>query len=111
MQKQKKAWHRTGLSRSIILTLERGPATIEAVLERLGPRDKTITSGAVWVVLERAIRNGLVRSNRREQPKPYLYSLTDGGFRRVEWIKGKFKRKVKPDELRAVANPAEQEEE
>jgi DNA-binding PadR family transcriptional regulator len=100
---------RTGLSRSILLTLERGDATIEEVLERLGPRDKAITPGAAWVILERAIRNGLVRSNRREQPKPYRYSLTEGGLRRVAWIKGAFKRKTKP-ELRAVANPADEEE-
>ncbi len=111
MQKAKKAWRRTGLSRSILLTLERGPATIESVLERLGPRDKEITPGAVWVVLERAIRNGLVRSNRREEPKPYLYTLTDGGIRRVAWIKSKLKRKLKPAELRVVANPTEKEEE
>lgn len=111
MLKRKKEWRRTGLSRSILLTLERGPATIEAVLERLGPRDSVITPGAAWVVLERAIRNGLVRSNRREEPKPYLYSLTDGGVRRVAWIKGKLKRKSRPAELRVVANPVEKEEE
>jgi len=110
MQKRKKEWHRTGLSRSILLTLERGPATIEAVLERLGPRDKTITPGAAWVVLERAIRNGLVRSNRREEPKPYLYSLTDGGVRRVAWIKAKLKMKLRPV-LRVAANPGKGEEE
>jgi hypothetical protein len=103
---------RTGLSRSILLTLESGEATIEEVLQRLGPRQKPITAGAVWVILERAIRNGLVRSNRREEPKPYKYKLTDGGIRRVTWIKGAFKRQAKPA-LRAVANPpveAEEEE-
>jgi DNA-binding PadR family transcriptional regulator len=109
MEPKKKPWRRTGLSRSILMTLERGEATIYEILDRLGPRDKEITPGAAWVVLERAIQNGLVRSNRREQPKPYLYSLTAGGLRRINWIKVKFKQKSKP-ELRAVANPKVEEE-
>jgi DNA-binding PadR family transcriptional regulator len=108
--KSRPVWIRTGLSRSILLTLERGEATIEEVLERLGPREKTITPGAVWVILERAIRNGLVRSDRRENPKPYHYRLTDGGIRRIKWIKSKFKRALKPVELRVAANPVEEEE-
>lgn len=108
----KKPWRRTGLSRSILLTLERGEATIEAVLERLGPRDSEITQGAVWVILERAIQNGLVASDRHlpETKKPYLFWLTDGGLRRVAWIKGKLKLKSKPA-LRVVANPKPSEEE
>ena len=110
--KQPKQRTRTGLSRAILLTLERGSATADEVLERLGPRQKEITRGAVWVVLERAIRNGLVRSDRRDETskKPYHYTLTDGGFRRVKWIKGRFKRQEKP-EMRAVANPPIEEEE
>ncbi len=102
---------RTGLSRTILLTLERGPATADEVLERLGPREREITRGAVWVVLERAIRNGLVRSNRRDEgiKKPYRYELTDGGRRRVLWIKGKFK--IRLPDLRVAANPGEVEEE
>jgi DNA-binding PadR family transcriptional regulator len=113
---KKKPWRRTGLSRSILLTLDGVEATIDEILEQLekrpGPRasDKEITSGAVWVILERAMRNGLVVSNRREAKKPYLYRLTAGGIRRVKWIKAKLGLKSKP-ELRAVANPKPSEEE
>jgi len=94
-----------------LLTLERGRATIEEVLERLGPRDKEITPGAVWVILERAIQNGLVSSDRHLEgsKKPYFFWLTDGGKRRIVWIKGRLGRKVKP-ELRAIANPKVEEE-
>ncbi len=113
MAPKKKPWKRTGLSRTILLALERGPATADDVLERLGPMEKVITRGAVWVILERAMRNGLVRSDRRDEgtKKPYRYELTDGGRRRVAWIKGKLKLKLKPVELRVAANPAEVEEE
>lgn len=110
MGTKKKQWKRTGLSRTILLTLERGPATADEVLERLGPREKEITRGAVWVTLERAMRNGLVRSDRRDEgvKKPYRYELTDGGRRRIAWIKGKTK--IRLPEFRAVANPVEEEE-
>lgn len=116
MKSQKKPWRRTGLSRSILLTLEAGETTIEGVLARLADRpglrasDKEITSGAVWVILERSIQNGLVASNRHlpDAKKPYLFRLTDGGVRRVRWIKGQFKKKSKPD-LRIAANPGEEE--
>ena len=109
--KQQKPRTRTGLSRAILLTLERGPATADEVLDRLGPWSKPITRGAVWVTLERAMRNGLVRSDRRDDTskKPYHYTLTDGGLRRVKWIKGAFKRQEKPA-LRVAANPVEEEE-
>lgn len=110
--KQPKPRVRTGLARALLLTLERGPATADEVLERLGPWPTEITRGAVWVTLERAIRNGLVRSDRRDEDskKPYHYELTDGGVRRVKWIKGRFRRQEKP-EMRAVANPDPDEEE
>ncbi len=111
MGPKKKQWKRTGLSRTVLLALEQGPATSDEVLERLGPSEKEITRGAVWVILERAMRNGLVRSDRRDETskKPYHWELTDGGRRRVKWIKSRFKQKSKP-ELRAVANPVEEEE-
>jgi len=100
---------RTGLSRAILLTLERGPATADEVLERLGPWPKPITRGAVWVVLCRAIQNGLARSSRTDgEKKPYHYELTDGGVRRIKWIKGKTKQRLPT--MKAVANPKVEEE-
>ena len=101
---------RTGLSRSVLLALEQGEATIDEILERLGPHNETINNGTIWTIVERARMNGLVTCGvKAEQKRPYRYSLTDGGVRRIEWIKGRFKRKAKPD-LRAVANPKVEEE-
>lgn len=101
---------RTGLSRSVLLALEEGEATVDEILERLGPHSDTVNNGTVWTILERARLNGLVTCGvKAEQKRPYRYSLTDGGVRRIVWIKGKFKRKSKP-ELRAVANPKVEED-
>lgn len=101
---------RTGLSRSVLLALEQGEATIDEILERLGPHNETINNGTIWTIIERARLNGLVTCGvKAEQKRPYKYSLTDGGLRRVAWIKSKFKRKLKPAELRVAANPVEEE--
>ena len=102
---------RTGLSRSVLLALEGGEATIDELLGRLGPHSDTVNHGTVWTILERARANGLVSCGvKSEQKRPYRYGLTDGGLRRIKWIKGALKRKDRP-ELRAVANPGKGEEE
>lgn len=103
---------RTGLSRSVLLALADGEATVNEVLARLGPHTDTVNNGTVWTILERARLNGLVTCGvKSEQKRPYKYWLTEGGLRRVVWIKSQFKRKLKPAELRVVANPTEKEEE
>lgn len=103
---------RTGLSRSVLLALEEGEATVDEILERLGSHTDTVNNGTVWTIVERARLHGLVTCGvKAEQKRPYHYSLTDGGLRRVAWIKSKFKRKLKPADLRVVANPTEKEEE
>lgn len=102
---------RTGLSRSVLLALEEGQGTIDEILSRLGPHSETVNHGTIWTILERARGNGLVTCGvKADQKRPYRYSLTDGGVRRVAWIKSKFKRKLKPVELRIAANPVEEEE-
>lgn len=103
---------RTGLSRSVLLALEGGEATsIAEILERLGPHSDTINHGTIWTILERARKLGLVTCGMKaEQKRPHRYSLTEGGLRRVAWIKGRFKRQEKPA-LRAVANPSIESEE
>ena len=102
---------RTGISRSVLLALEGGDATVDEILERLGPHRDTVNNGTVWTILERARQNGLVScGTKSEQKRPYRYALTDGGLRRVKWIKGALKRKDLP-ELRVVANPGKGEEE
>jgi DNA-binding PadR family transcriptional regulator len=99
------------------LALEGGEATINELLERIGPHNGTVNHGTIWTVLERARENGLVsysstdETGKRPRGRPsFWYGLTDGGRRRVKWIKGALKRKEKP-ELRAVANPGKDEEE
>lgn len=79
----------------------------------MGPHSKGTHRGTVLTVLNRAIQNGLVTTNRLDgAKKPYLFELTDGGRRRVDWIRGaKVKRKTIPSKLRAVANPKDPEEE
>lgn len=101
---------RTGISREILTTLSDGPLTIERILERLGPRSEGVTSGTIWTTLERAMHNGLVRSSRSDEGslRPFSYSLTDGGVRRVKWIQGARQFARRP---RAVANPGKAEEE
>jgi DNA-binding PadR family transcriptional regulator len=100
------------LSRSVLLSLVDGPATVDDILARLGPHNDTVNNGTVWTIVERARLQGLVTCGvKSEQKPPYRYSLTDGGLRRVAWIKSQFKRKLKPAELKVVANPVEKEEE
>jgi DNA-binding PadR family transcriptional regulator len=73
-----------------------------------------VNRGTVLTVLNRAVLNGLVTTNRGTgAKKPYLFELTDGGKRRVKWIRGaKVKRKPLPTQgLRAVANPKDDEDE
>lgn len=102
---------RTGLSRSVLLSLEDGEATVDQIVERIVPRSEGVNNGTVWTILERARENGLVTCGiKAEQKRPYRYALTEGGLRRVAWIKGKLKMKLKPA-VRAVANPVEVEEE
>lgn len=102
---------RTGLSRSVLLALESSPASIDGILERLGPHSETVNHGTIWTILERARGNGLVsRAPISERKRPHIYTLTDGGLRRIAWIKSKFKRKLKPAELKIAANPIEEEE-
>ena len=104
----------TGLSRSILLQLEKGPLTISGILEQPFPRSDGVNRGTVLTVLNRAVLNGLVTTNRLDgAKKPYLFELTDGGRRRVKWIRGaKVKRKPLPEQrLRAVANPKDDEDE
>lgn len=103
---------RTGLSRSVLLALGDGPATVDEILGRLGPHTDTVNNGTVWTIVERARLLGLVTCGvKSEQKPPYRYSLTEGGERRVAWIKSKFNRKLKPADLRIAANPALREEE
>lgn len=103
----------TGLSRSVLLQLQDGPATISSILGSMGPHSDGVHRGTILTVLNRAIMNGLVTTNRLDgAKKPYLFELTDGGRRRVKWILGKTKVKSRPTGgLRAVANPVEKEEE
>lgn len=103
----------TGLSRSVLLQLKEGPLTISGILEQPFPRSAGVNRGTILTILNRAVLRGLVTTNRGTGvKKPYLFSLTSGGLRRVAWIEGrKFKRKLKPAELRVVANPIEKEEE
>jgi DNA-binding PadR family transcriptional regulator len=77
------------------------------------PRSDGIHRGTILTVLNRAIMNGLVTTNRLDgAKKPYLFELTDGGRRRVKWIRGAVKVKTRPATgLRAVANPKDPEEE
>jgi DNA-binding PadR family transcriptional regulator len=82
-----------------------GPASIDEILERLGPHSAGVTHGTIWTTLERARAHGLVSCGiKKDQKRPYRYVLTEGGERRVAWIKGRFIRK-------AVANPGSREEE
>jgi DNA-binding PadR family transcriptional regulator len=104
---------RTGLSRSVLLQLEGGPATISSILGGMGPHSEGVHRGTILTILNRAILNGLVTTNRLDgAKKPYLFELTDGGRRRVRWIRGgKVKTKSRPSTgLRAVANPKGEEE-
>lgn len=102
----------TGLSRTILLQLEKGPLTISDILEQPFPRSDGVNRGTVLTILNRAVLNGLVTTTRGTgAKKPYLFELTDGGMRRVEWIRGaKVKRKPIPSKLRAVANPKDDED-
>lgn len=107
---------RTGLSRSVLLSLEDGPATISSILGAMGPHSEGVHRGTILTVLNRAILNGLVASNKLDPTarKPYLFELTDGGRRRVRWIRGaKAKKRTKSatGPVRAVANPGKDEEE
>lgn len=101
----------TGLSRSVLLQLESGPATIAQILETLGPRSEGVNRGTIYTILSRAALNGLVSCNKTdvEAKKPYLFELTEGGRRRVKWIHGKVKKKTRPAS-RVAANPVEEEE-
>ena len=90
---------KTGLSRAVILSLSEGPGWIDEILERLGPRSGGVSAGTIWTILDRARNNGLVR--REKRGRIFFYELTDGGYRRVAWIKGA-KAARRP---RAVANP------
>jgi hypothetical protein len=103
----------TGLSRSVLLQLAAGPVTISSILGGMGPHSEGVHRGTVLTILNRAIMNGLVTTNRLDgAKKPYLFELTDGGRRRVKWIRGKSKVKARPSTgLRAVANPKDPEEE
>lgn len=93
---------RTGISRSILVQLEGGPLSIYEIMSKLGPRREGVTHSTIWITLDRARLNGLIRREKREgRGRTYFYSLTDGGQRRVAWIKdGKAARRPK-----AVANP------
>lgn len=77
----------------------------------MGPHSEGVHRGTILTVLNRAILNGLVTTNRLDDAKkPYLFELTDGGRRRVKWILGKVNVKARPSAgLRAVANPVEEE--
>lgn len=90
---------RTGISRSVLLSLEEGPASIALVLDRLGDRSRGVTHGTIWTTLERARAQGLVTCGVKKAVRPpYIYSLTDGGMRRVEWIKEKLSRMDEKEE-------------
>ena len=101
----------TGLSRSVLLQLENGPVTINQILETLGPRSDGVNRGTVYTILARAAQNGLVACNKTDAnaKRPYFFELTDGGRRRVKWIRGRARKKVH-EERRAVANPKAEEE-
>jgi hypothetical protein len=104
----------TGLSRRVLLQLEDGPATISSILGEMVPRSDGVNRGTILTILNRAILNGLVTTNRLDgAKKPYLFELTDGGRRRIEWIHGtKAKVKAPPrSKLRIVANPNVEEDE
>ena len=77
------------------------------------PRSDGVNRGTVLTILNRAILNGLVTTNRLDgAKKPYLFELTDGGRRRIEWIHGRAKVKARPTvKLRVVANPKAEEDE
>lgn len=96
---------KTGLCRSVILSLSEESGSIDEILERLGPRSDGVSTGTIWTILDRARHNGLVR--REKEGRTFFYELTDGGRRRVDWIKGA-KAARRP---RAVANPGKNGEE
>lgn len=97
---------RTGISRAILLKLSEGPLSIDAILEKLGPHSDGVNHGTVWMTLDRARAKGLVRCD--QSIRPHLYALTDGGERRVAWIRGA---KAVARRPRAVANPVVKERE
>jgi DNA-binding PadR family transcriptional regulator len=82
----------------VLLILESGPKSTTEVLSALGLRTKTekrdeedvvpVTHGSIWNILDRARHNGLV-SRSSSKDGPIAYSLTNGGKRRVAWIKRK----------------------
>jgi DNA-binding PadR family transcriptional regulator len=96
---------RTGISRAILSTLSREPLSIDEILSKLGPRSGSVTHGTVWTTLDRQRGLGLVQ--REQRGRTYFYSLTEGGQRRVAWIRGSSKSAVRRP--RAVANPPEKE--
>jgi DNA-binding PadR family transcriptional regulator len=96
---------KTGLSRAVLLSLSEAkePLSIYEILERLNPRSNSVTHGTIWTTLDRARNAGLIR--RELRGRTYYYSLTAGGKRRVDWIKGlKVARR-----LHVVANKEEEE--
>lgn len=101
---------RTGISRAVLLLLKRDDGlTVNEILESLGPRSDGVNAGTIWTTLHRAKLLGLIRTETDEgKKKPVWYFLTEGGQRRVDWIRQR-KSAAKP-RVRAVANPPIEEE-
>jgi DNA-binding PadR family transcriptional regulator len=97
----------TGLSRKTLLALADGPLSIDEILDQIGPRSDGVTHGTIWTILDRATHHGLLR--REKKGRSFIYSLTDGGERRIRWIQKKAKAKLPA--VRVVANPKSGEEE
>ena len=99
---------KTGISRAVLLQLRRDKGlTVNDILELLGPRSDGVTHGTIWTTLKRASLLGLVRSETNNgRQRPLWYYLTEGGQRRVDWIR---RRKSEISRTRVVANPAKEE--
>lgn len=97
----------TRISQRVLLALGTlGPTSIYGILEALEDH-KGVSHGTVWNILDRARQNGLVQRDGPNIEKRELWSLTNGGHRRVEWIQKNVEelRGWKPgDTHRAVEN-------
>lgn len=87
----------TGVSRRVLAILGGlGEAPVKAISEKLPGRvegEAWVGPRAIWTILDRYRNYGLVRVDRKQWP--YVYSLTAGGLRRLEWIKSNTKENTK----------------
>ena len=78
----------TGISRRVLLALESYPqgANVTEIYAHLKLKPYDMAMSSIYNILKDHIRNGLV-SRTKESGEVYQYLLTQGGQRRVKYLK------------------------